>query len=113
MRRAFLITTAETCRRNYLVHDKNLFAMRYALIKVRIYLLGKKMFSVYSDHASLRTTVKTPHLLQRMARWLSYFSEYISWYFYKPGKNNGLSDALSRRPDYDPQYEMKWVITLC
>ncbi|KAG6623867.1 reverse transcriptase [Phytophthora cinnamomi] len=63
--------------RNYPVHDKELLAMRYALI---------------ND--------EEPHLSQRMARWLSLFSEYNFVVHYKPGKTNILADALSRRPDY-------------
>ncbi|KAG3077721.1 hypothetical protein PI124_g20103 [Phytophthora idaei] len=89
--------------RNYPVHDKVLLAMRYALIKLRVYLLGEESFAVYTDHASLRTAMKTSHLSQRMARWLSFFSEYNFVVHYKPGKNNILADALSRRPDYDPR----------
>ncbi|CAH0486080.1 unnamed protein product [Peronospora farinosa] len=92
--------------KNYPVHDKELLAMRYALIKFRVYLLGEKMFSIYTDHASLRTAVKSPHLSQRMARWLSFFAEYNFVVHYKPGKNNILADALSRRPDYDPRRDM-------
>ncbi|CAH0513306.1 unnamed protein product [Peronospora belbahrii] len=78
------------------------------LIKFRVYSLGKKVFSVYTDHASLGTAVKTPHLSQRMARWLSFFSEYNFVVLYKPGKNNILADALFRRPDYDP--DATWAI---
>ncbi|KAG2773134.1 hypothetical protein PC129_g19482 [Phytophthora cactorum] len=52
--------------RNYPVHDKQLLAMRYALIKFRVYLLGEESFAVYTDHASLRTAMKTPHLSQLM-----------------------------------------------
>ncbi|KAE8876468.1 hypothetical protein PF003_g39389 [Phytophthora fragariae] len=89
--------------RNYPVHDKELLAMRYALIKFRVYLLGEQTFAVYTDHASLRTAMKSPHLSQRMARWLSFFAEYNFVVHYKPGKNNILADALSRRPDYDPR----------
>ncbi|KAE9234685.1 hypothetical protein PF004_g9319 [Phytophthora fragariae] len=89
--------------KNYPVHDKELLAMRYALIKFRVYLLGKQTFAVYTDHASLRTAMKIPHLSQRMARWLSFFAEYNFVVHYKPGKNNTLADALSRRPDYDPR----------
>ncbi|KAG3129424.1 hypothetical protein PI126_g20975 [Phytophthora idaei] len=93
----------KTAERNYPVHDKEPLAMRYALIKFRVYLLGEKTFAVYTDHASLRTAMKSPHLSQRMARWLSFFSEYNFVVNYKPGKNNILADALSRRPDYAPR----------
>uniref|UniRef100_H3H2L9 Integrase catalytic domain-containing protein n=1 Tax=Phytophthora ramorum TaxID=164328 RepID=H3H2L9_PHYRM len=86
--------------RNYPVHDKELLGMRYALIKFRVYLLGEQIFAIYTDHASLRTATKSPHLSQRMARWLSLFSEYNFVVHYKPGKTNILADALSRRPDY-------------
>ncbi|KAE8954142.1 hypothetical protein PR002_g32167 [Phytophthora rubi] len=48
--------------KNYPVHDKELLAMRYALIKFRVYLLGEQTFAVYTDHASLRTAMKSPHL---------------------------------------------------
>ncbi|CAI5721580.1 unnamed protein product [Peronospora destructor] len=89
--------------KNYPVHDKELLAMRYALIKFRVHLLGEQTFALYTDHASLRTAMKSPHLSQRMARWLSFFSEYNFVGHYKPGKNNILADALSRRPDYDPR----------
>ncbi|KAE8896031.1 hypothetical protein PF002_g23624 [Phytophthora fragariae] len=74
--------------------------MRYALFKFRVYLLGEQTFAVYTDHASLRTSTKSPHLSQRMARWLSLFSEYNFVVHYKPGKTNIFADALSRRPDY-------------
>ncbi|KAG2775217.1 hypothetical protein Pcac1_g14138 [Phytophthora cactorum] len=57
--------------RNYPVHDKDRLAMKYALAKFRVYLLGSGPFVVYTDHASLRTAVKSPHISQRMARWLS------------------------------------------
>ncbi|GMF51320.1 unnamed protein product [Phytophthora fragariaefolia] len=76
--------------------------MRYALIKFRVYQLGEQTFAVYTDHASLRTAMKSPHLSQRMAQWLSFFAEYNFVVHYEPGKNNILADALSRRPDYDP-----------
>ena len=92
--------------KNYPVHDKELLAMRYALIKFRVHLLGQQLFAIYTDHASLRTATKSPHLSQRMARWLSFFAEYNFVVHYKPGKNNILADALSRRPDYDPRRDL-------
>jgi hypothetical protein len=87
--------------RNYPVHDKELLAMKYAMVKFRVYLMGSKPFVIYTDHASLRTAIKTPHLSQRMARWLSFFAEFNFTVEYKPGKMNVIADALSRRPDYE------------
>ena len=62
----------QAAERNYPVHDKELLAMKYALYKFRVYLLGDRPFVVYTEHASLRTAVNSPHLSQRMARWLSF-----------------------------------------
>ena len=52
----------QPAERNYPVHDKELLAMKYALAKSRVYLLGDRPFIVYTDHASLRTAVYSPHL---------------------------------------------------
>ena len=46
--------------------------MRYALIKYRVHILGERTFALYTGYASLRTAMKSPHLSQRMARWLSF-----------------------------------------
>ena len=91
----------KAAEKNYPVHDKELLAMKYALVKFRVHLLGSKPFVIYTDHASLRTATQSPHLSQRMARWLSFFAEYNFEVKYKPGKQNALADALSRRPDYE------------
>ncbi|OWY94530.1 Pol Polyprotein [Phytophthora megakarya] len=43
-----------------------------AEIPFQTYLLGEQTFA---DHASLRTAMNSPHLSQRMTRWLSFFSK--------------------------------------
>ncbi|GMF42910.1 unnamed protein product [Phytophthora fragariaefolia] len=91
----------KAAEKNYPVHDKELLAMKYALVKFRVHLLCQEPFVIYTDHASLRTATSSPHLSQRMARWLSFFAEYNVTVEYKPGKQNVLADTLSRRPDYE------------
>ncbi|GMF15997.1 unnamed protein product [Phytophthora fragariaefolia] len=98
---SFQARQLKAAERNYPVHDKELLAMKYALVKFRVYLLSSRPFVVYTDHASLRTATKSPHLSQRMARWLSFFAEYNFRVEYKPGKLNVLADALSRRHDFE------------
>ncbi|OWY96239.1 hypothetical protein PHMEG_00033544 [Phytophthora megakarya] len=93
-------SSTKPAERNYPVHDKEFLAMKYALEKFRVYLLGNTPFVVYTDHASLRTAVKSPHISQRMARWLSFFAEYNFQVKYKPGRLNVVADVLSRWPDY-------------
>ena len=66
----------KTAEKNYPVHDKELLAMNYALVKFRAHLLGSKTFVIDTDHASLRTATQSPHLSQRMARWISFIAEY-------------------------------------
>ncbi|KAG3049984.1 hypothetical protein PC122_g23379 [Phytophthora cactorum] len=98
---AFESRQLKAAEKNYPVHDKELLAMKYALVKFRVYLLGSKPFVIYTDHASLRTTTQSPHLSQRMARWLSFFAEYNFEVKYKPGRLNVVADALSRRLNYE------------
>ena len=69
----------------YRVHDKELLSIKYALVKFRVHLLGTEPFVVYTDHASLRTAVNSPHLSPRKARWLTFFSEFNFKVEYKPG----------------------------
>jgi hypothetical protein len=67
----------QAAEKNYPVHDKELLAMKYDLVKFLVHLLGSLSFVMYTDHASLKTATPLPHLSPRMARWLSCFSEYF------------------------------------
>jgi hypothetical protein len=46
----------KAAEKNYPVHDKELLAMKYTLVKFGVHLLGSKPFVIYTDHASLRST---------------------------------------------------------
>ena len=101
----------KAAERNYPVHDKELLSIKYALLKYRVHLLGATPFVVFTDHASLRTAVNSPHLSQRMARWLSFFAEFNFRVEYKPGRENVLADALSRRPDFEDEAQQQPELT--
>ena len=47
----------KAAKKNYPVHDKELLAIKYALVKFRVHLLV-----VYTDHALIRTATQSPHL---------------------------------------------------
>ncbi|GMG18210.1 unnamed protein product [Phytophthora fragariaefolia] len=59
---AFESRQLKAAEKNYPVHDKELLAMKYALVKFMVHLLGSKPFVIYTDHASLRTATQSPHL---------------------------------------------------
>ncbi|KAG6572742.1 Pol protein [Phytophthora cinnamomi] len=75
---AFESRQLKATEKNYPVHDKELLAMKYALVKFRVHLLVSQPFVVYTDHASLRTATQSPRFSQRMARWLSFFANTTS-----------------------------------
>ena len=79
--------------------------MKYALVKFRVHLLDTEPFVVFTDHASLRTAINSPHLSPRTARWLTFFSELNFKVEYKPSKTNVLADALQRRPDFEVRHQ--------
>ena len=81
------------------MHDKELLLISMLLSSFECQL-GTEPFVICTDHAAQRTAVKLPHLSPRMARWLTFFSEYTFKVEYKPGKTNVWADVLSRRPDF-------------
>ena len=50
---AFESRQLKAVEKNYPVHDKDLLAMKYPLVKFRVHLLGSKPLVVYTDHASI------------------------------------------------------------
>jgi len=85
--------------RNYPTHEQELLAVVHALKTWRYYLDGSH-FIVYTDHATLQHFPTQPNLTRRQARWMELLQEYDFDFRYKPGKDNVVPDALSRRPDH-------------
>lgn len=90
---AFESRQLKAAEKKYPVHDKELLLIEYDLVKLRIHLPFLEPFVIFTDHASLRTATQSPHLSQRMVRWLSFFGVCLFEVKYKPGRQNILADA--------------------
>lgn len=90
------LTGAET---RYPTYDRELLAIREAILQWRFYLHGTP-FTVYTDHAALQRILSQRTLSTRQITYLEVLQCYDFKIKYWPGARNTIADALSRRPDY-------------
>jgi len=89
---------------NYDVHDKELLAIVQALKEWRRYLKGSgQHFKVLNDHKNLIRVTITKELTDRQIRWSEVLSGFAFKIEFRPGKEGGKPDALTRRKADMPQ----------
>jgi len=89
---------------NYDVHDKELLAIVQALKEWRRYLRGSgQHFKVLTDHKNLIRFTTTNELTDRQIRWSEVLSGFDFKIEFRPGKEGGKPDALTRRRIDMPQ----------
>jgi hypothetical protein len=81
---------------NYLVYDKELYALVRSLETWQHYLFSKE-FVIHSDHESLKHLKGQLKLNRRHAKWCEFIESFPYVVKYKKGKENVVADALSRR----------------
>jgi transcription antitermination factor NusG len=91
---------------NYPVHERELLAVIYALHKWQIYLMHKR-FTILTDHLPLKYYLSQPKLSARQIRWMQFLANFEFDIQYKEGRRNVVADAISRRPDYRDEPELK------
>ena len=81
---------------NYPTHNLELAAIIFALKIWSHYLYGEQ-FEVFSDYKSQKYIFTQRDLNMRQHRWMEYLEDYDFTFHYHPGKENVVSDALSRK----------------
>src|SRR5258708_38985146 len=100
----FYSKTMQPAERNYNIYDKELLAIVMCFKEWRHHLEGAvEQIKVLSDHKNLEYFLTTKTLSCRQARWAEFLASFDFIIHYSPGKDSAKPDALSRRPDHEPQ----------
>lgn len=97
---AYYSRTMTSAEFNYDIHDKDMPAIVVALKEWRAEFIGlqrEDRFKILSDHSALQYFMTTKRLTSRQARWCELLHQYYFVIKHRPGKENTLADALTRR----------------
>ncbi|KAF8749425.1 hypothetical protein RHS01_10104 [Rhizoctonia solani] len=97
----FLSESFKGAEQNYDTHDKELLAIIRSFEYWRIFLEGTlHPVTVFTDHCNLEYWKESRTFNRRHARWHLLLAGYNFHIVYRPGKQSGKPDALSRRSDH-------------
>ena len=100
---AFRFKSMSKSECNYDVHDKKRLAIILALEDWRRYVKGSRQRTkILTDHKNLVQFMTKKKLNERQVRWKQYLSQFDFKIEYRPGKEGGKPDALTRGPRYIP-----------
>jgi hypothetical protein len=98
---AYMSQSFSGAEHNYDTHDKELLAIIKALEFWRIFLEGTEIpITVFTNHRNLEYWQGSRPFNRRHARWHLLLANHNFRIHYRPGKQSGKPDALSRRPDH-------------
>lgn len=89
--------TLSPAESKYATNERELLAIVWAIRKLRNYLYGTKNLNIYTDHQPLTFSTSTKNPNPIISKWKAAIEEYSPKFFYKPGKENVVADALSRQ----------------
>lgn len=89
--------TLSPAEENYATNERELLAIVWALKSLRHYLYGTKNLNIFTDHQPLTFSVSDRNPNSKIKRWKAFIEEYSPSFFYKPGRDNVVADALSRQ----------------
>lgn len=95
---AFMSKKYDPAECNYEIYDKELLAIVRCFESWRSELQGAEHpITVITDHSNLTYFMTTKHLTRRQVRWSEFLSEFDFKINYRPGKQGGKPDTLTRR----------------
>ena len=92
--------TFSNVQKRWNTKDKELYAIKMAVEKLRFYITAVQSVIIETDHKNLVSFFKREELTAKQARWLEDLVGYNLTIQYLPGKNNQIADYLSRWPTY-------------
>ncbi|KAF8751560.1 hypothetical protein RHS01_08341 [Rhizoctonia solani] len=97
----FLLESFKGAEQNYDTHNKELLAIIRSFEYWRIFLEGTlHPITVFTDHRNLEYWKESRTFNRRHARWHLLLAGYNFQIVYRPGKQSGKPDALSRRSNH-------------
>jgi transposase InsO family protein len=97
---AFISKQLSDAEKNWATYDKELLAIKHATEKWRPYLASGH-FDVYTDHMPLQYLRSKSKLPRRQIDYLDWLAQFDFTPHYKPGTQNAVADALSRRREVE------------
>jgi hypothetical protein len=82
---------------NWATHEKELFAMVYAINQWRHYLQTSIPFEVVTDNIAVTYIQSQTKLTSKQARWIQLLGEFNFTIHHRPGTTNVVADGLSRK----------------
>eukprot|EP00253_Pinus_taeda_P029412 PITA_29412 len=91
----YISKTLTPAELNYMVTEKEFLEVVHAINKFQHYITGYQVF-VHTNHSSIRFLMNKPITNGRITHWLLLLQEFHITIADKPGKDNVVSDFLSR-----------------
>src|SRR3954464_6257037 len=94
---AFTSKTFNNTEVNWTIYEKELFAIVYALRKWEHYVLSNIPVTIVTDNNAVTHIQKQDKITPKQARWLSYMAMFNYTIAHRPGAENKVADAISRK----------------
>jgi hypothetical protein len=82
---------------NWSTHEKEMFAVVYAVRTWKHYLQTSIPFDIITDNIAVSFIQSQTKLTSKQARWMEALGEFNYTIFHKPGATNFVADSLSRK----------------